>query len=329
MRVCSLLPAATEILYALGVGESVAGVSHECNYPPEAAAKPALIRPRLDAGLSAGEIDRQVSELVARGESLYAVDADRLAQLAPDLIITQDLCHVCAVSPDDLTQDLCHVCAVSPDDLPAALARLETAPRILSLSPRRLADVWADIRRVGQATGRVAEGEALATRLERRVEELRGLFQDVGARPRVLCLEWLDPPYLGGHWVPEMVACAGGMDVLGRAGEPSFRRDWGDLLAAKPEFVFVMPCGYGLAQAAGEYLSAKLPLGWEELPAVRAGQVFATDADSYFSRPGPRLVSGIEILARLLHPDRAAWALPAGACRPLGLPPSAAWNQKT
>jgi iron complex transport system substrate-binding protein len=299
VRVCSLLPAATEILYALGLGESVAGVSHECNYPPEAASKPALIRPRLDPGLPPAEIDRRVSELVARGESLYAVDAGRLAEVAPDLIITQDLCHVCAASPDDL---------------PAALARLEPAPRILSLSPRHLADVWADIRRVGEATGRVAEAEALAGRLERRVEEIRRLLAGAPRRPPVLCLEWLDPPYLGGHWVPEMVACAGGLDALGQPGEPSFRRDWPELLAAQADLVFVMPCGYGLDAAVREYRSAKLPPGWDELPAVRAGRVFAMDANSYFSRPGPRLVTGIEILARLLHPDRAAWPLPAGAC---------------
>jgi iron complex transport system substrate-binding protein len=299
VRICSLLPAATEILYALGLGENVAGVSHECNYPAEAEAKPALIRPRLPTGLGPAEIDRQVSELIARGESLYAVDGARLAQIAPDLIITQDLCHVCAASPDDL---------------PAALARLERPPQILSLSPQHLTDVWADVRRVGEATGRVDEAEALAGRLERRVEKIRGLFSNVPVRPRVLCLEWLDPPYLGGHWVPEMVACAGGLDVLGLSGEPSFRRDWDDLLAANPDFAFVMPCGYDLAQAVREYQSAKLPPGWAELSAVRAGRVFAMNANSYFSRPGPRLVTGIEILAKLLHPDRAAWPLPAGAC---------------
>jgi iron complex transport system substrate-binding protein len=307
VRICSLLPAATEILYALGLGDDVLGVSHECNYPPEAAAKPAVIRPRMAAGLSPEEIDREVTERVGRGESLYAVDGERLAQLAPDLIVTQDLCHVCAASPDDL---------------PAALARLERPPQILSLSPKGLADVWDDIRRVGEATGRPREAEGLARRLERRVEEIRSLLAGAPHRPRALCLEWLDPPYLGGHWVPEMVACAGGEDVLGRAGEPSFRRSWDELLAAQPEFVLVMPCGTSLDQAVREYQSAKLPPGWEKLPAVRAGRVFAMDANSYYSRPGPRLVAGIEILAKLFHPDLAAWPLPAGACSPAALPVS-------
>jgi len=301
VRICSLLPAATEILYALGLGDDVLGVSHECNYPAEAAAKPALIRPRIASGLSPAEIDLEVSERVARGESLYAVDGERLAQLAPDLIVTQDLCHVCAASSDDL---------------PAALARLAHPPRILSLAPKCLRDVWEDIRRVGEATGRAREAGVLARRLEERVEEIRGLLASAPGRPRVLCLEWLDPPYLGGHWVPEMVACAGGADVLGRAGEPSFRRSWDELLAAQPEYVLVMPCGMNRDQAAREYQSAKLPPGWNDLPAVRAGRVFAMDANSYFSRPGPRLVIGIEILARLFHPDRANWPLPPDACSP-------------
>jgi iron complex transport system substrate-binding protein len=305
MRICSLLPAATEILYALGLGDDVLGVSHECNYPPEAAAKPAVIRPRIAPGLSPGEIDREVSERVGRGESLYAVDGERLAQLAPELIVTQDLCHVCAASPDDL---------------PAALARLERPPQILSLSPKRLADVWADIRRVGEATGRAREAQELAGGLERRVEEIRAMLAGAPRRPRSLCLEWLDPPYLGGHWVPEMVACAGGADPLGRAGEPSSRRSWDELLAAKPEFVLVMPCGTSLDEAIHEYQSAKLPPGWQELPAVRAGRVYAMDANSYYSRPGPRLVAGIEILARLFHPELARWPLPAGACAPVARP---------
>lgn len=208
MRICSLLPSATEILYAIGLGDSVVGVTHECDFPPEAAQKPALIRPRVDPKAKPAEIDRQVSELVARGESIYAVDADLLGSLSPDLIVTQDLCHVCAASPDDLA---------------TALTRLTKLPRVLALTPHSLADVWDDIRRVGRATGHDVEAEQLATALAETVDNIANKAKQAGSKPRVLCLEWLDPYYVGGHWVPEMVAKAGGEDVLGRPGEPSFR----------------------------------------------------------------------------------------------------------
>src|SRR5271156_1661915 len=208
MRIVSLLPSATEILYALGVGDQVVGITHECDFPPEAAGKPALIKPRVDPTAAPAEIDRQVSELVARGESIYAVDADLLASLAPDLIVTQDLCHVCAASPDDLA---------------TALTRLPKMPQVLSLTPHCLADVWNDIRRVGQATDRCQEAETLAAALEQEISAITSVVAQSRARPRVLCLEWLDPFYVGGHWVPEMVSKAGGEDVFGRLREPSFR----------------------------------------------------------------------------------------------------------
>lgn len=203
MQICSLLPSATEILYALSLGDSVAGVTHECDFPSEAAAKPALIRPRVDPNAKPAEIDRQVTELAARGESIYAVDAELLASLAPDLIITQDLCHVYAASPDDLA---------------AALTRLPKLPRVLTLTPHSLSDVWQDICRVGEATGNLRNAESLAAALAARVAAIAEIAKSASARPRVLCLEWLDPFYIGGHWVPEMVAKAGGEDVLGRAG---------------------------------------------------------------------------------------------------------------
>ncbi len=226
-----------------------------------------------------------------------AVDLEALAAIQPDLIITQDLCHVCAASPGDLA---------------SALATLSRAPRVLSLTPHNLAEVWNDIRTIGEAAGRGPQAQALAAELERRVtavEEAVTAF----ARPRVLCLEWLDPPFTAGHWVPEMVVRAGGRDPLGRAGEPSFRAAWETLLATRPEVVVVMPCGYTLRQTVEEFQVTPLPSGWEHLPAVQAGRVFAVDASSYFSRPGPRLAAGVEILAHLFHPELAAIGPPAGS----------------
>ena len=294
MRICSLLPSATEILYALGLGDSVAGVTHECDYPLDergrmpTEAKPALIRPRVDPQAAAGVIERDVRAIIARGESIYAVDADLLGSLAPDLIVTQDLCHVCAASPDDLA---------------AALARLPRQPRVLSLTPHSLGDVWNDIRRVGEATSRPLEAEVLATALEKRVAALEARAAQAQSRPRVLCLEWLDPYYIGGHWVPEMVALAGGKDMLGRAGEPSFRATAAEIARLAPDVIVVMPCGYNAARAAAEWGAAQIPGEWNEMPAVHERRIFAVDANSYFSRPGPRLADGIELLAHLFHPN--------------------------
>jgi len=291
MRICSLLPSATEILFALGLGDDVAGVTHECDFPPEARSKPVLVRSRLPHAAEPTEIDRQVSEFLSRGESLYSVDADALRTIEPDLILTQDLCQVCAASPDDLA---------------AALAGLPRQPRVLSLAPRTLEDVWGDIRTVGEATDRAVEARALVAELERRVAAVEQAVAGAAERPAVVCLEWLDPPYAAGHWVPEMVAKAGGYDPLGRLGEASHRIAWAEILAAQPEVIVLMPCGYGLEQVVSEFARMRIPAGGEDLPAVHKGRVYAVDASSYFSRPGPRLAVGIEILAQLLHPERVS-----------------------
>ncbi|HTS10707.1 MAG TPA: cobalamin-binding protein [Candidatus Limnocylindrales bacterium] len=288
MRICSLLPSATEILFALGLGDSVMGVTHECDYPEEAAQKPPLIRPRVDPHAPPAELDRQVREIVARGESIYAVDGELLRSISPDLIVTQDLCHVCAASPDDLA---------------TALTRFAKMPRVLSLTPHSLSDVWDDIRRVGDATGRKRDAQALAVTLEQRVATIEMGAAQSATRPRVLCLEWLDPYYVGGHWVPEMVAKAGGEDVLGRAGEPSFRVGAEQIADSGAEVIIIMPCGYTLARAHAEARAAKFPDSWNALPAIRERRVYAVDANGYFSRSGPRLASGVRILAEILHPD--------------------------
>jgi iron complex transport system substrate-binding protein len=298
MRIASLLPSATETLFALGLGDSVIGITHECDFPPEAAAKPALMRPRVDPSAAPAELDRQVRALVERGESLYEIKDDLLCSLAPDLIITQDLCHVCAASPGDLG---------------SALSRTRVQPRVLSLQPKTLADVWDDIRRIAEAAGRSAEAEQLIASLESRVSEVESAVASVPLRPRVLCLEWLDPFYVGGHWVPEMVTLAGGDDCFGHAGQPSFRVTLEQILAAQPDVIVVMPCGYNLARTCEEYRRASFPTEWGELTAVRTGRIFAVDANSYFSRSGPRLADGVGILARLFHPESEILDFPENA----------------
>jgi iron complex transport system substrate-binding protein len=292
MRIVSLLPAATEILYAIGAGDSVVGVTHECDYPSAAAAKPAVIRPRVDPSAPQAELDRQVRELVGRGESIYAVVADLLESLAPDLLVTQDLCHVCAASPEDLA---------------ASLARWppHTRPRIVTFSPRTLAGVWRGIREIAEAAGRTAEGDALAQRLENRVNEIADRAHCEPATsspsPRVLCLEWFDPPFFAGHWVPEMIRLAGGCDVLGCEGEPSVAVGWPRIFEARPEIIVLMPCGYGLERTLQIWRSTLLPSGWQKLPAVMAGRVYAVDGNGYFSRSGPRLAEGVALLAGLFR----------------------------
>jgi iron complex transport system substrate-binding protein len=290
MRIVSLLPSATEILYALGVGDQVVGITHECDFPPEVAGKPALIKPRVDPTAAPAEIDRQVSELVARGESIYAVDADLLASLAPDLIVTQDLCHVCAASPDDLA---------------TGLSRFSRPPRVLTLTPHSLDDVWQDIIRTGEATSTLPRAAALAAKLKAKVQAVESTTARSAIRPRVACLEWLDPFYVGGHWVPEMVAIAGGDDVLGRAGQPSFKVSTDDIAQSNADVILVMLCGYDAKRNAAEFKATKIPPSWKNLPAIRNRCIFAVDANSHFSRPGPRLVDGVQLLAHLLQPQRS------------------------
>jgi iron complex transport system substrate-binding protein len=302
MKICSLLPSATEILFALGLGDQVAGVSHECDFPPEARSKPVLIVSRISHTESAAAIDRQVREFLERGESLYSVDLTALAAIDPDLIITQDLCHVCAATPDDLGAALAH------------LSRQPGArePQIVTLNPHSLADVCADIRSVARAAGTVEQGNVVIENFERAVAQVEQAVAGL-PRQRVVCLEWLDPPYVAGHWVPEMVRRAGGMDVLGGAAEPSFRVEWETIFAARPDVIVLMPCGYGLQQVAKEFRDMALPEGWEEMPAVRNGRVFLVEASGYFSRPGPRLAAGVAILADAIHAGQQASLTPSAA----------------
>jgi iron complex transport system substrate-binding protein len=285
-RIVSLLPAATETLFALGLGDQVVGVSHECDFPPAARSRSVVIHSRIPKDASPQEIDRLVREFSARGESIYAVDAAALRRLAPDLIITQDLCHVCAASPEDLS---------------ALLATFDPRPELLCLNPADLGDVWRDILWIGEQTFRGHEAERL---LESIGEKLAAIDREVGetvCRPRSVFLEWLEPLYAGGHWVPEMIELAGGFDVLGKTRRPSFRVSFEEIIAAQPDMLIVAPCGYSAEQAGREYRSLSFPREWQDVPAVRNQRIFALDANSYFSRPGPRLVTGLEILGKLFH----------------------------
>jgi iron complex transport system substrate-binding protein len=282
MRIASLVPSATEALFALGLGDQVVAVTHECDHPAEALALPRLTRSVIGDGLTPAEIDARVREITGRGDALYELDGAALARLAPDLIVTQALCAVCAVSYDDVR---------------AVAARLDSRPEIISLDPKTLGEVMDDLVRLAEATGDTERGRALHARLAGRLERVRSAVAGED-RPRVVTLEWLDPPYSGGHWVPEMVELAGGTSVAGEPGRDSRTVSW-------PEVAVAMPCGLYAEEAAEQALACT-----EQLQALGAERIYAVDAASSFSRPGPRLVDGVELLGNLLHPDRVP--APAG-----------------
>jgi iron complex transport system substrate-binding protein len=287
MRIVSFLPSATEVLFALGFDREIVGVSHECDFPPRAKTKTTVVRSRLPHNASPGELDRLVRGSVDRGQSLYVVDAQVLEALAPDLIVTQDLCQVCAASPDDLS---------------TVLARFRRRPEILCLNPQNLGDVWRDVLWMGEATLRFPRAQELLEKAGERLGEVQQRVVAQSNRPRVVLLEWLQPLYVGGHWVPEMIYFSGGIDVLGTPGMPSRRVTREEVIEAAPDILLIAPCGYRRKQATAEYLSLNLPVQWRGIPAVRAGRVYAMDASSYVSRPSLRLVTGIAAMAKALHP---------------------------
>jgi iron complex transport system substrate-binding protein len=282
MRIVSLVPSATETLFALGLGPDVIAVTHECDYPPAARELPKITRDVLPSGLSAGEIDAAVKERTLAGLSIYELDADLLRDLRPDLIVTQELCSVCAVSYDDVR-------AVAED--------IETHPRVLSLDPHTIGEVLSDVRTLAQATDRKDEAVELVRDASARIDKVR-LAVRGARRPRVAALEWLDPPFAAGHWTPQLIEYAGGEDVLGFAGENSEERTWEEVAASQPDLVIVMPCGYD-----AEIAHREAEMHRDELAAVGAGEVVAVDAAAYFSRPGPRIIDGLELLAHIVHPE--------------------------
>jgi iron complex transport system substrate-binding protein len=282
VRIVSLVPSATELLFALGLGSEIVAVTHECDYPPAARELPTITRDALPAGLTSGQIDAAVRARTDQGESIYELDVDLLRELEPDLIVTQALCAVCAVSFEDVR---------------AIAGQLASRPRVVSLDPRTLGEVLGDVRTLAEATGRRDAGVDLIADAAARIDRVRLAVRDRPAL-RVVALEWLDPVYVAGHWTPQLIDYAGGFDVLGMPGEHSERRTWDEVAAAEPDVVLAMPCGYDAPRAREEALRFADRLG-----ALGAGEVVAVDAAAYFSRPGPRLIDGLELLAHVLHPE--------------------------
>jgi iron complex transport system substrate-binding protein len=310
MRIVSLVPHATELLFALGLGPQVVAVTHECDFPREALQRPKVTRDVLPAGLSAGEIDAAVRERTLQGEAIYALDGEALGALEPDLIVTQELCPVCAVSYDEVAE---------------LAERLPSHPRVIALDPKTLGETLGDVRTLAQATDTRDRGVELIAQAAGRIDRVK-LAVRGQRRVRVAALEWLDPVYVAGHWTPQMIELAGGEDVLGLPGEHSAVFSWEQVAAARPEVVVVMPCGYDAARGREEALEHA-----GELAALGARRIVAVNASAYFSRPGPRLIDGLELLGHILHPEQVPAApaevleieLPgtsAGAKAPAGAP---------
>jgi iron complex transport system substrate-binding protein len=287
LRIASLLPSATEIVYALGAGPALVARSHECDFPPGVERLPVCTSARLADGTSR-EIDDRVKDLVDRGLSIYEVDAEQLRALAPSVVLTQDQCEVCAASVSDVEH--------------ALASWTGTRPRLVSLAPRTLGDVLGDVVRVGAALGLEARARACASGWTDRITAI-GERSGALPRPRVACIEWTDPPMAAGNWVPELVALAGGEPLLATAGSHSPWLEWDALREADPDVIVLMPCGFDLARTRRELAPLAARPGWSGLRAVRAGRVHGTDGNAFFSRPGPRLVESLEILAEILHPE--------------------------
>jgi iron complex transport system substrate-binding protein len=283
-RIVSFLPAGTEMVHALGAGDELVGRSHECDYPSSVTKLPIVSRPTLDLDdASPDAIDRAVAERMDSGDTLYRIDEVLLRDLKPDVILTQNLCRVCAPSGDELTR---------------AVRKFDLQPEVLFLTPRNVAEIVDNISAVGHAIGRTKEAQTLVREHEERLAKVRAAVSDAPTR-RVVFLEWTEPLFCGGHWVPEMISLAGGYDPLGRAGEDSVRMDWDDVAKAQPEMIIVSPCGYRLERAA------ELA---RQMPRISDATVYAVDANAYFARPGPRVVEGVELLAHLFHPDLVPWS---------------------
>lgn len=311
MRIVSLLPSATEIVCALGLEDQLVGVTHECDYPAAVRGLPTVTHTLIPTDASSAEIDRLVRERLAGQRALYTLDLPTLERLRPDLIVTQALCDVCAVADEEVR---------------AAACTLPGLPRVINLEPETLSQVFEAIRQVADAAGIPARGVEVVAALTARVDEVARRAVRRGTRPRVALLEWLDPPFAPGHWNPELVRLAGGISVLGTEGVKSRTLAWDEVIAAAPEVIMISCCGFSV-----ERTRADLPLldgvpGWAELPAVRAGRVFVVDGAAYFSRPGPRLVESLELLAHAMDP--AAHPLPAGLDPPVLVGGGALWSAR-
>jgi iron complex transport system substrate-binding protein len=286
MRICSLLPSTTEIAFALGLGDQVVAVSHECDYPPEASDRPVLTKSALHQKLHRSfEVDWEVEH---RGGDIYEIDEKLLEKLKPDLILTQELCHVCAVSYTKVKE---------------AARVLDADTKIVSLEPTNLEEIVDNILLVDRMTSKLGEAEKLASQILGRIGRVRQKTDTVSNRPRVFFMEWLQPPWAGGHWIPQMVNYAGGVEGIGRQGKPSHRVEWDEVVRYQPEIIVLSPCGFDADQVIGEANVLGAYHGWEDIPAFQASRIYAVNASAYFSRPGPRVVNGLEILAHIIHPE--------------------------
>lgn len=291
MRIVSLLPAATEMACVLGLQDDIVGISFECDYPQAITGRPRVVSSVLDtAGMPPRQIDVEVAVLMQGGRSLYVIDEELLARLRPDIVLTQDLCQVCAPSGNILSE---------------AVARLDYQPKIIFMSPHSIADIENNLMELADATGRRKKAEKIRAGWHRRIDNVRRRAENRRRFPRVFLMEWVDPIYCAGHWLAEMVEIAGGQDVLSRKGEDSVRVSWQDVLDWQPEIIVVAPCGYNKEQAEGQIKLLHTLPGWSELPAVRSGRVHAVDASAYLARPGPRVIDGLEMLADLFNKTTA------------------------
>ncbi len=298
-RIVSLLPAATEMLYAIGAGDRVVGVTHECDFPVEAMQKPVVIHSAIDmSSMNSAEIDSAVSSRLRDGLDLYVVETNLLSDLRPDLVIGQGLCDVCAASGKLIER---------------AITSMDNAPGLMDLSPHSIEGIFDSIAQLGRATGRDDAASALVSSLRSRLAAVKRRTKKEGAAKRVFFMEWTDPIYCSGHWIPEMIEIAGGTDSLGRRELPSVRIEWERVLEWDPEILIVGSCGMSVSDMAEETGRLTLLPSWSGLTAVNNGQIFAVDAGSYFARPGPRIVEGVELLAHLLHPGQFEWKGPANA----------------
>jgi len=286
MRICSLLPSATEIAFALGLGDQVVAVSHECDYPPETSKRQVLTKSAIHQKIHRSlEVDREVEQ---RGGDIYEIDQKLLEELKPDLILTQELCHVCAVSYTKVKE---------------AARVMDADTKIVSLEPTNLEEIVDNILLVGRITERLAQAEKLALQMLQRINTVKEKTRAVGNRPRIFFMEWLQPPWAGGHWIPQMVDYAGGVDELGRFGKPSHRIGWDEVVEYQPEIIVLSPCGFDANQVMEEAHVLASYEGWEKIPAFQFSRIYAVNASAYFSRSGPRVVDGLEILAHIIHPE--------------------------
>ena len=306
VRIVSLLPSATEIVYALDLQDDLHGVTYACDYPSAASDKPVVVSSRIQDVTSSGEIDRQVKDALISEDGIYVLHLDTLEEARPDLVLTQALCEVCAVPSQQVHE---------------TLAKLPHVPEVISLDPHSLADVASDVAKVGNSAGTDEAAARVANSLRERVDRIESSAAKADTRPRIVCLEWLDPLMVGGHWVPEMVELAGGVDCFGKPGRPSFVVEWEQIVEAKPDVVIAMPCGFDVGRGLSEVRALTGKPDWDELPAAKTDSLFVVDANSYFSRSGPRLFDGLEILAEILHPELFGGLVPVGgAFRIFGKP---------